>query len=160
MALDSLVKRGISTSLLVVVACARPSAQKNSASPSVGSREFCSAPAGAIPNAAILGHWLANDARLHRNTFGFQAPDSASVALETDLDRSERAKQAVDLALAKLGARPASARPDSHVLVFRGNGIYAVVDPDQRFCGGGDVGSLPIVFFVDTAWHYLGARSQ
>jgi hypothetical protein len=38
--------------------------------------------------------------------------------------------------------------------------MYALVDPDQKFCGGGDIRSLPIVVFVDTALHYLGMRSQ
>lgn len=53
---------------------------------------LCDPVTGPVPNAAIIGHWYANDIRSHRKTFGRTPPDSASVRLVRDSAQTLRAQ--------------------------------------------------------------------
>jgi hypothetical protein len=86
-------------------------------------------------------------------------PDSAGVKLVDDRALARRASDVVDSALFKMsGKKVENARRDREK-VYRAGALYAVVDLDQEFCGG-DRTPLPIIFFIDTAWRYLGTRSK
>jgi hypothetical protein len=132
-------------------------------------RGVCDSPGGPMPDAATLGHWYANDMRAHIKTFGLIPPDSSSVVLEPDAAINKRADKELDSQFAKWGSTSTSSKakerkptsPDAKValLLYKARSIYALVDPGQQFCGG-DIRALPIVFFFDTKWRYLGSRSK
>ena len=143
-------------------------AQKRQEPIEIGNDSICEPPSGPLPDAAALGHWFAGDLREHKRSFGFAPPDSISVVLVPDSATRRRADKAVDSQFAKWArasrvphAAMKSATPDTglYVLVYRAQNIYAVVDAGQQFCGG-DPPPLPIVFFFDTKWRYLGSRSK
>lgn len=120
---------------------------------------ICEAPSGSIPNAAEIGHWFAEDARSHRETFGMRPPDSAGVKLVGDSALARRASEAIDSTLFKMSGKKVENAPRDRERIYRAAGLYAVVDLDQKFCGSDRI-PLPIIFFVDTAWRYLGTRSK
>ena len=109
-----------------------------------------------MPNGAILGHWFAEDKRAHRTTFGFTPPDSSSVTPVLDSALSARVNPALDSAVP---GTPDPTAPKGQSFVYRAGGMYALVDIHQEVCGG-DVPVLPIVFFMDTSFHFLGTRSN
>jgi hypothetical protein len=120
---------------------------------------LCEPPNGPIPNAAALGHWFAEDARSHRKTLGMHPPDSAAVKLVGNSALTRRASDVIDSALFKMSGKKVENAPRDREKVYRAGGLYAVVDLDQKFCGSDRV-PLPIIFFVDTAWRFLGTRSN
>jgi hypothetical protein len=130
---------------------------------------ICERPGGPIPDAAVLGHWFANDVRGLRKTFRFIPPESATVVLVPDSATRRKADKALDAQFAKWGSTSPSSMARSSkatladtkvdVLLYKARNIYAVVDQGQEFCGG-DMRPLPIVFFFDTKWRYLGSRSN
>ena len=133
-----------------------------------GNDSICEAPSGPLPSAAVLGHWFANDTREHKRTFGFIPPDSSSVVLLSDSAVSRRADNALDAQFVKWASASNSSTAKSsksastdtavNVLVYKARHLYAVVDVGQKFCGG-DEPPLPLVFFFDSRWRYLGSRS-
>src|SRR3954468_18517065 len=124
-----------------------------------GNDSICDVPNGSMPNAAALGHWFADDARSHRKAFGMRPPDSAGVKLVGDSTLARHVSDVIDSALFKMSGKKVENAPRDREKVYRAGGLYAVVDLDQKFCGS-DITPLPIIFFVDTAWRYLGTRSN
>jgi hypothetical protein len=122
---------------------------------------ICDSPAGPMPNGAVVGHWYANDARAHRKTFGKAPPDSSGVRSVTNSAVISRVSRAIDSSLLALDGKQVgnSPTPASRENLYYAGGLYAMVDLDQQFCGGDDT-PLPIVFFVDTSWRYIGTRSN
>lgn len=122
---------------------------------------ICASPAGPMPDGAVVGHWYANDARAHRKTFGRTPPDSSAVRLVTNSVLVSRVSRAIDSSLLALDGKrvPNSPASSNRENVYYAGTLYALVDLDQQFCGG-DRTPLPIVFFLDTAWRYLGTRSN
>ena len=133
----------------------------------IGSNDsICEPVSRPLPDAAVLGHWFAADLRGHRTTFGFRPPDSASVKLVPDLRTRRTADKAVLSQFEKWNRTsksphlsPKSIPVDSGLAVYRARNIYAVVDSSEVSCGG-DRAILPIVWFFDTKWRYLGSRSN
>jgi hypothetical protein len=124
-----------------------------------GNDSICDVPNGSMPNAAELGHWFADDARSRRKTFGMRPPDSASVKLVGDSTLARQVSDVIDSALFRMSGKKIENAPRDREKVYRAGRLYAVVDLDQKFCGS-DRTPLPIIFFVDTAWRFLGTRSN
>ena len=137
----------------------------------------CEPVVGPLPDAGALGHWFANDRRAKHTAFGRTPPDSSVVSQITDSAPVMKANASLDSLFIAMGgknaARPwmsprtedarllrsTSLNPDpAPINLYKAGSIYAVVPKDLKSCGG-DVSSLPIVFFFDSAWRYLGERS-
>ena len=136
------------------------SGESNSKRGAYGSEDSCYPPTGPMPNAALIGHWFAQDRRAHRKAFGLTPPDSASIFLQQDSAIAERANRALDSALDAMGGgKPDPKAPKAQSFVYDAGSMYAVVDIGQQDCGG-DVPIMPIAFFLDSSFHLLGSRSN
>jgi hypothetical protein len=135
----------------------------------------CEPALGPLPNAQVIGHWLANDRRAKQTTFGRTPPDSSAVMRITDSSAIAKADASLDSMLNVWAsqdvekARKELTRGDSQALrqasiypnpapvnLYKAASIYAVVPHDQKSCG--HLRMLPMVFFFDSNWRYLGNR--
>ena len=163
MALNNVVlRRLVVMGFIGLAACtggrSEPSDDRRSSGSMDRQNEICDPPGGPMPDAAVLGRWFAQDARAHRTTFGMQPPDSSTVNVVGDSVIAQRVGDALDIALSNKSTKSVNS-PRHREKVYKAGGLYAVVDLDQEFCGADDI-FLPIVYFVDSGWRYLGARSK
>ena len=136
----------------------------------------CEPVVGPLPNAQVIGHWLANDRRAKRTTFGHTPPDSSAVTRITDSSALAKADASLD-SMVNIWAsgngqkhrKELTTRGDSQALressiypnpapsnLYKAGSIYAVVPQDQESCG--HLRMMPMVFFFDSKWRYLGNR--
>jgi hypothetical protein len=100
------------------------------------------------------------DRKAGRTTFGFQPPDSSDITLITNPQLCARADSALYSALVQ-HALPSTIpdRSDKGIpYLYRAGNLYAVTDIGQS--DSGDLTFAPRFFFFDTAWRYLGNRSN
>jgi hypothetical protein len=137
----------------------------------------CEPVVGPLPNAQVLGHWLANDRRANHTTFGHTPPDSSAVTRITDSSAIAKADASLDSMFSvwasqdgRNARKELTTRRDSQALrqasispnpapvnLYKAGSIYAVVPQDLESCG--HLRIMPMVFFFDSNWRYLGNRS-
>ena len=137
----------------------------------------CEPIVGPLPNAQVLGHWLANDRRAKHKTFGNTPPDSSAVTRITDSSAIAKAAASLDSIFdvwasedLRKARKELTTRGDSQALrqasispnpapvnLYKAGSMYAVVPQDQESCG--HLHMMPMVFFFDSNWRYLGNRS-
>ena len=119
----------------------------------------------ALPNHAaghvrVLTSMFIADRKAGRTTFGFQPPDSSDITLITDPQLCARADSALYSALVQRALQSTIPdRSDKGIpYLYRAGNFYAVTDVSQS--DSGDLTFAPTFFFFDTAWRYLGNRSN
>ena len=172
--------------LCVVLGCSGENPRKDRGEPAISQDQKqqtivlddgpCEPVVGPLPNAQVLGHWLANDRRAKRTRFGHTPTDSSAVTRIRDSSAVAKADASLDSMfniwahknvqkarkeLTTSGDSPAlsqvSISPNPKpVDLYKAGSIYAVVPQDQKSCG--HLRMLPMVFFFDSNWRYLGSR--
>jgi hypothetical protein len=151
---------------IILVGCgtsSQPADKDNAASrPNSDSGGAVLQPAGPSDtgrHARLLAQMFRADANAHRKTFGFTPPDSAAISLVTDAELYHKADRALDSTLIAMGGTKKNDSSEKGSLyVYRAGDVYAVVDVNQQF--GHATANLPIFFFFDSRWRYLGFRSN
>jgi hypothetical protein len=128
------------------------------------SRNTCSAhptlPNYTAGHLRVLASIFTADRKAGRTTFGFQPPDSSDIMLITDPQLCARADSALYSALVQRELQSTIPdRSDKGIpYLYRAGNLYGVTDLSQS--DRGDLPFAPRFFFFDTAWRYLGDRSN